>query len=61
MPENLNKIFEPLFTTKAQGIGLGLAIAKAIVELHQGTITATSEPGKGATFTVRLPLFYATI
>jgi PAS domain S-box-containing protein len=55
-PENINKIFEPLFTTKAKGIGLGLSIAKAIVETHQGTITVVSEPGKGATFTLRLPL-----
>jgi PAS domain S-box-containing protein len=55
-PDNVNKIFEPLFTTKAKGIGLGLSIAKAIVETHQGTITVTSELGKGATFTIQLPL-----
>ncbi len=55
-PENLARIFEPLFTTKAKGTGLGLSIAKAIVELHHGTISATSEPGKGATFTIQLPL-----
>ena len=55
-PDNINKIFEPLFTTKAKGIGLGLPIAKAVVETHQGTIMVVSEPGKGATFTMRLPL-----
>jgi signal transduction histidine kinase len=54
--ENLKKIFEPLFTTKAKGIGLGLALAKTIVEGHGGSIEVESEVGKGSTFTVRLPL-----
>ena len=58
-PENISKIFEPLFTTKAKGIGLGLSIAKAIIELHQGTVSVASTPGTGATFTIRLPLFQA--
>jgi signal transduction histidine kinase len=53
--ENLSRIMEPLFTTKARGIGLGLAMARAIVEKHQGRIEASSEPGMGATFVVRLP------
>ncbi len=53
--ENLDKIFEPLFTTKAKGIGLGLAVCKTIVEAHEGRIEVESEPGKGTIFTVKLP------
>ncbi len=54
--ENMNKLFEPLFTTKAKGIGLGLAISKILVENHGGTIKAQSEVGKGCTFTIELPI-----
>jgi PAS domain S-box-containing protein len=56
-PENMDKIFEPLFSTKAKGVGLGLSIAKSIVETHDGKITAASESGRGATFTVSFPLY----
>jgi signal transduction histidine kinase len=50
------KIFKPLFTTKAQGMGFGLAICKRIVEAHEGQITVQSALRKGTTFTVSLPI-----
>jgi signal transduction histidine kinase len=50
-----SKIFEPKFTTKSSGMGLGLAMVKNIVETYNGSITFTSELGKGTTFTVTLP------
>ncbi|MEK6303968.1 MAG: ATP-binding protein [Acidobacteriota bacterium] len=53
--EALSKIFEPYFSTKQTGFGLGLAVTKTIVEEHQGFITVASTPGAGTTFTVRLP------
>jgi len=54
--ENLEKIFEPLFTTRARGIGLGLAIVKEVIDIHNGLIEVESEVGKETTFTVRLPI-----
>ncbi|QQS34287.1 MAG: HAMP domain-containing protein [Acidobacteriota bacterium] len=54
-PENLEKIFEPYFSTKETGTGLGLAIVQKIVESHNGTIDVRSEEAKGTTFTVKLP------
>jgi signal transduction histidine kinase len=50
------KLFTPLFTTKAQGMGFGLAICKRVVEAHGGKIAVKSTVGKGTTFTVTLPL-----
>lgn len=54
-PQHLENIFNPLFSTKATGIGFGLSIAKMIIERHRGRIEASSEPGAGTTFTIRLP------
>jgi len=51
----LNKIFDPLFTTKAKGIGLGLSLCKSILERHGGDIWVESKVGYGTTFTVSLP------
>jgi signal transduction histidine kinase len=53
--ETRAQIFEPFFTQKTRGIGLGLSVTKRIVETHQGTIAIVSEPGGGTTFTVDLP------
>jgi PAS domain S-box-containing protein len=55
LPENLSKIFEPLFTTKAKGIGLGLAVSKKLVEANDGWIEVKSQAGAGTIFTVFLP------
>lgn len=49
------KVFEPKFTTKSSGMGLGLGMVKNIVETYGGTITFTSQKGKGTVFTVRFP------
>jgi len=54
--ENLDKIFQPLFTTKSKGAGFGLPICKRIVETHNGSITVETEVGRGSTFTVTIPL-----
>lgn len=54
--ENMKSLFEPLFTTKAKGIGLGLAIAKLMVENHGGIIRTESVVGEGCTFTIELPI-----
>jgi signal transduction histidine kinase len=57
LPEHLPRVFDRFFTTRGdrRGTGLGLALARAIVEAHGGTISAESPPEGGARFTVRLP------
>jgi signal transduction histidine kinase len=54
-PEDLPKVFEPYFTTKEVGIGLGLALTKKIVEAHGGEIRLSSQPGQGVEACVRIP------
>jgi len=54
--ENIEKVFAPLFTTKARGIGLGLSLCKKYMETHEGKIEVESEVGKGTKFIVKLPI-----
>jgi two-component system C4-dicarboxylate transport sensor histidine kinase DctB len=55
-PDKREELFEPFFTTRASGGGLGLSILQTIVLRHGGSVSVDSEPGLGATFTVTLPL-----
>jgi signal transduction histidine kinase len=59
-PENLCRIFNPFFTTKqvGQGTGLGLSLCYGIIKEHGGSITPSSNPGEGATFTIELPILH---
>jgi len=54
-PDHLTKVFDPYFTTKQKGSGLGLTVAYSIIDKHNGRLTAESELGRGATFTIYLP------
>ncbi|HMF38376.1 MAG TPA: ATP-binding protein, partial [Isosphaeraceae bacterium] len=54
-PDQIARVMEPFFTTKARGLGLGLAISRSIVARNQGELRVISEPGSGSTFLVRLP------
>ncbi len=55
-PKVMSRIFEPLFTTKSKGIGLGLALSKRLIDAHHGKISVDSIPQQGSTFTVWFPL-----
>jgi two-component system NtrC family sensor kinase len=54
--DDLNRVFEPFFTTRSSGTGLGLAIVKEIVDSHSGDISIESQKGAGTTVTVTLPV-----
>ncbi|MDR2682475.1 MAG: HAMP domain-containing histidine kinase, partial [Dysgonamonadaceae bacterium] len=54
LPEVLDKIFIPFFTTKSTGSGIGLSICRQIINLHGGVISVHSEPEKGSCFTIQL-------
>lgn len=54
-PEQLNKLFQPLFTTKSRGVGLGLVVVKNLAQANGGNVAVASQPGKGSTFTITLP------
>jgi len=54
-PQDWENVFEPFYTTKASGIGLGLAIARKIIEQHEGSIRVTAQEGQGSCFEILLP------
>ena len=53
-PDIQEKIFIPFFTTKKEGSGIGLSLSRQIIRLHKGTISVSSDPKSGSTFTVRI-------
>ena len=55
-PKDLDRVFEPFFTKRSRGTGLGLTICRELVNLHGGTVTIESQPGSGTTVTVTLPI-----
>jgi signal transduction histidine kinase len=59
-PENLERIWEPDFTTKSRGTGLGLALVRQTVQMHGGQVAARNRPEGGAEFRVILPISPAT-
>lgn len=57
-PQQIDKIFDPFFSTKPSGTGLGLFVSYGIIQGHHGTIEVKSKVGAGTKFTVRLPLIH---
>jgi len=55
-PADLSRVFDTFFTTKPDGLGVGLAISRTIIEAHRGRLWAENDPGGGATFRFTLPL-----
>jgi two-component system, NtrC family, nitrogen regulation sensor histidine kinase NtrY len=60
-PEECSRLFTPYYTTKVQGTGLGLAIVQSVVSDHHGSISVTSDEGRGATFRIELPKHQAGV
>src|SRR4051794_26128443 len=54
--DHLKSVFNPFFTTKPQGMGMGLAIVRTIIEAHRGQVVAENQPSGGALFTIRIPI-----
>jgi len=54
--DDMERLFDPFFSTKESGTGLGLALVHRVIESHGGTIAVRSRRGRGSTFTIRLPL-----
>ncbi|WP_438864934.1 sensor histidine kinase [Neptunicella sp.] len=59
-PQYIEQLFEPFYTTRSQGTGLGLAVVKAVAQSHKGTVSAVSPETGGACFTLKLPIFIPT-
>jgi len=61
LPGKLDEIFEPFYTTRPNGMGMGLSIARTIIDAHDGRISAENGPARGATFRIGLPLARAGV
>jgi signal transduction histidine kinase len=55
-PGQIEKLFQPFFTTKSKGLGMGLSISRSIIEAHDGSLTMSSDGGTGSTVHIALPL-----